>query len=134
MYAIQHNSLAIGPDGPIVDVDGVKLEAKDADAYNKSVEAQELDWLKTGPDKCTLYIKKKVVSKDGLSYQWWITTWPGTEVGQAFCSDRHYMGFQAYHGRSYRRSVSVRLYGVQYHGWWMESSGDYVRLKRAKRG
>jgi hypothetical protein len=60
-----------------------------------------------------------------------IITWMGTPVathvtvGQA----RKFYGY----ARSTRRPISCRIFGVQYHGWYMESSGDYCRLKKAKR-
>lgn len=31
------------------------------------------------------------------------------------------------------QAVTCRIFGVLYHGWYMESSGDYCRLKKAKK-
>lgn len=60
-----------------------------------------------------------------------IQTWLGTPIAtHVRIGPRRAMGF-GYH--SYRRPVSCRLYGVLYHGWYMESSGDYCRLTKAKR-
>lgn len=145
MYAIKHNGLAIGPDGPITDVDGVILEAKDADDYNKALAAQELTWIKSGPDRLILYVKrpdpaKTIFEREG---NWQVTTWLGTHVGIAWVTQRYRMGF----GGSYRRAITARIEvlmdgeageremtkWVDYHGWYFESSGDYCRLKRAKR-
>lgn len=146
MYAIQHNGLAIGPDGLIADADGVRLEAQHADEYNKAIEVQELAWIKTGPDRLMLYVKhpsptKTVFDREG---NWTVTTWLGTHVGIAHVTQRYRMGF-GFH--SYRRAITARIEvlmdgeagergltkWVDYHGWYYESSGDYCRLKRAKR-
>lgn len=145
MYAIEHNGLAIGPSGPITDVDGVKLEASDVNAYNKALEAQELQRIKTGPERLMLYVKhpdpnKMVFDREG---NWTVTTWLGTHVGIAWVTQRYRMGFGH---RSYRRAITARIEvlmdgeagesgltkWVDYHGWYYESSGDYCRLKRAK--
>ena len=105
---------------------------------NKAHEAKELDWLRTGPDECFLYIQQpdkectqhiaSANERKGNMY-FGVGTWPGTRVGNAWVGNRAYIGF---HG-AYRRPVTVRIFGTLYHGWWFESSGDYVRLKKAKR-
>ena len=100
------------------------------DAYNKALEAQELDWLKTHPDKVVLYIGTRVSTLRGDGPFWEVKTWPGTVLDNfAAVGPRRNVGF-GYH--TYRRSVSCKIFGVQYHGWYMESSGDYCRLRKAK--
>lgn len=136
-YAFVHNGKAYSPDGLITDVNGVPLEAKDAEAYNKSLEEQELAWLRTHPEKLVLYIKRPVKQLEGRTwnhidpdYWWQVTTWTGTVVCEcAHVGPRRRMGFGHY---SYRRAVTAVIYGCVYHGWYMESSGDYVRLRKGK--
>lgn len=138
-YAITHNGKAYSPDGLITDVNGVPLEAKDAEAYNKALEEQELAWLKTHPEKLTLYMKHPTKTFNGPGmcgpidpdYWWKVTTWMGTVVCEcAHVGPHRRVGFGRY---SYRRAVTAVICGCVYHGWYMESSGDYVRLKKAKR-
>lgn len=128
MYAIAYKGRAIGPSGEIKDINGVPLGAENVAEYNKALEDHEIEHIKTGPDRLFLYVTKKPMTKDG-SYQWRVTTWLGTDLGQGFCGERKYMGYN----RAYRRAITVRLFGVLYHGWYMESSGNYCRLRKAKR-
>ena len=59
-----------------------------------------------------------------------ITTFLGTSVAEHVgIGQRVQVGFGF---NSYRRSISCRIFGTLYHGWYMESSGDYCRLKKAK--
>lgn len=60
-----------------------------------------------------------------------ITTWVGTSVAtHVAIGQRVNVGGIA--GRhSYKRAVSCRIFGKQYHGWYYESAGDYCRLKLA---
>lgn len=59
-----------------------------------------------------------------------IQTWLGTPIAtHVWIGPRRYMGFN----RAYRRPVSCRINGVLYHGWYFESSGDYCRLKKARK-
>jgi len=135
-YRISHNGKVYGPSGVLVDV-----QPEDVDTYNRQLEAAELEWLKTGPEKCTLYIQRpdmdctqhiaSATERKGNMY-YGVGTWLGTRVGNAWVGCRSHSGFQGY-TRSYRRPVTVRIFGTLYHGWWFESSGEYVRLKRAKR-
>lgn len=141
MYAITHEGIAYGPDGPIVDTDGVRLQAEDTAAYNKALETQELARIKSGPDRLMLYVAhpkpdKTIFEREG---NWRVTTWLGTHVGIAHVTQRYRMGFG--YG-SYRRAITAKIEvlredgsttWVDYHGWYFESSGDYCRLKRAKR-
>ncbi len=137
-YGIAHNGKVYGPSGVLVDV-----RPEDVDTYNRQLEASKLEWLKTGPEKCTLYIQRPdmectqhiagAIEHKGNMY-YGVGTWLGTRVGNAWVGDRSISGFQGYYrGGTYRRPVTTRVFGTLYHGWWYESSGDYVRLKKAKR-
>ena len=130
------------PMSDIKDVEGTPLKPEDTDAYNKALEAKELDWFRTGPDKCVLYIQRPDLTckehrsntdnKNNMYFG--VCTWLGTRVGNAWVGNRAYIGFQGHSRRgAYRRPVTVRIFGTLYHGWWFESSGDYVRLKKAKK-
>lgn len=151
MYAITHEGKVFSTDGLITDIEGTPLLAADAAAYNKALETQELEHFKSGPERIMAYcVKVDTTNKtfaDALSKgwttetterkhwqssEWHVQTWLGTDLGQAFLGDRAYSGFRSYHGASYRRSITVRIFGTLYHGWYFESSGDYCRLKRAK--
>lgn len=142
-YAINHNGKAYGPTGPITDINGTPLSPEDIDAYNRQLEAQELEHIKSSPEKLVLYIQHpdKDCTQHTASAQenkgnmyYGVGTWLGTRVGNAWVGDRSISGFQGYYrGGTYRRPVTTRVFGTLYHGWWYESSGDYVRLKKAKR-
>lgn len=129
-YAFVHEGKAVGPNGNIADADGVSLAAADAAEYNKAVEQQELEWLKTGPEKMILYVGHEESKDSGSTGAWTVTTWLGTFLSYALMGNRVQVGFGMH---TYRRAMSCRIFGVLYHGWFMESSGDYCRLKRAKR-
>lgn len=132
-YAITHNGVTYGPGGQVTDVEGTPLNPENADAYSKEVEKQELAWLQSHPDKVTLYVKHPVdVSKGFDPNNWWkVTTWLGTVVCEhAFVGPRKRMGFG---DGSYRRAMTAIICGVKYHGWYFESSGQYCRLKKAKK-
>lgn len=125
MYAFVHDGKAYGPDGVIKDTEGTPLAADDADAYNREVERQEIDWLKTGPDRVFLYVRH------GQSQTSGVTTWLGTDVAtEVQIGRRVNVGFGRH---TYRRSVVCRIFGVRYVGWYLESSGSYCRLRKAKR-
>lgn len=143
-YAFVHEGKAYGPSGRIEDVEGTPLEAKDAATYNKALEANEIEWLKTAPDKVMLYVKvgmlrdpNKLGSRltdgsmarangDEVSIQ----TWLGTKVStHEWLGPKRHIGFGF---STYRRAVSCRIFGVLYHGWFYQSSGDYCRLRKAK--
>ncbi len=149
MYAITREGKSFGPDGLIQDMEGTPLAAQDADAYNKALEAQELASIKTGPDKLFLYVKTVDTTEESwqkaLASGWtpetterkhWqssrvdVGTWLGTRVSDwVSLGTKSYIGF----GGAYRRSVSCSIFGVKYHGWYMESSGDYCRLTKSKK-
>ena len=91
----------------------------DAVKHNRELEAKELEWLRTGPEKVFLYVRMPDA----------ITTFLGTPVAtHVVVGLRVRMGF----GGAYRRSVSCKIFGVRYVGWYMESSGSYCRLRRTK--
>jgi hypothetical protein len=102
-----------------------KAEISDVDAHNKQLESVEIEWLKTHPNNLFLYVKQSKPDAD-----WSISTWLGTIVSTgATFGPRRNIGF-GYH--TYRRAVSARIFGVLYHGWYFESSGNYCRLRKAK--
>ena len=130
-YAIEHNSTAYGPDGVIPGLEHVE-------DYNKKLEARELAWLQTHPDKICLYVVHPTKQFNGPGmcgpidpdYSWKLTTWLGTVVcPHVFMGAKQRIGF----GGSYRRALTATICGTLYHGWYMESSGDYCRLRKAKR-
>lgn len=123
MYAFTFQGKTFLPDGRI---DVVTI----SDEYNRQQEAQELESLRAGVDRAFLYVRKITTSKDGLSYQWNVTTFLGTVVCRhAYVGDRQYT-FGNRH--VYRRPISACIFGRWYTGYYMESSGDYCRLKLAK--
>lgn len=128
MYAITHDGKAIGPDGLITDVEGTPLAAEDAEAYNQAVEKAELEHIKTSPKHIFAYVKKPSgVEPNRVSAS--VHTWRGVHLGWAWLGSRAYVGF----GNSYRRAVTVRIFDTLYRGWYMESSGDYCKLTKAKK-
>lgn len=138
MYAFVHQGKVFGPDGIIKDVEGTPLEAKDAEAYNKALEAQEIERIKSGPDKLFVYIGHKPMDSGDphKTYGWGkdhhcVQTWTGAFLGWAWIGPKR--KFPAFGNHSIRRAVTVRIFGVLYHGWYFESSGDYCRLTKAKR-
>ena len=133
-YVFEHEGKAFTPDGK------VELQTT-VDEHNRDAEQKELDWLKTAPDKVLLYVKtdapKETMFTGDFRVVWHsakVTTWLGTVPNglspNALVGPRRYIGF-GHH--SYRRAISAFIYGVKYVGWYMESSGDYCRLKKAKR-
>ena len=132
-YAFTHESNVFTPDGRI------DLRPDQADAYNREQEAHELAALREHPDKAFLYVKlapqrqdmARVTYTNQMTLSGSIQTWTGTVLDpRAWFGPRRYIGF-GYH--TYRRAVTCTLFGVAYYGWFYESSGDYCRLKRAKR-
>lgn len=127
MYAFNHQDKGFLPDGGTI-------PASETADHNKQVEQAEIARLKTAPDRVFLYVKRP--SEQGPDYtpdrQTKITTFLGTVVSDkdsVSFSVRRYIGFDRW---TYRRAITCRLFGVLYHGWYMESSGDYCRLKKAK--
>ena len=105
--------------------------------HNKEVEGKEIAWLKTAPDRVFLYIHElpvELIRKSAARI--WIrcevTTWLGMVLdGNAMMGPP--IKVPAYYHPSTRRSVTARIFGVLYHGTYYESSGNYCRLKKAKR-
>ena len=115
-YAIEHEGKQFTPEG-IVTEDGRTTEER-----NRETERKEIEWLRTGPERVFLYVSEN---------PWRITTWLGTRVStQESIGPKVYVGFGH---NTYRRAVRCQIFGVLYHGWYMESSGSYCRLKRAKK-
>lgn len=96
------------------------------------VEQQELDWLKTGPEKVFLYVKLPN-ERNPYTSQGAITTWLGTvlDPSATFGQLREFPCFGPFPSK--RRAVSCRIFGVLYHGFYYQSSGSYCRLRKAKR-
>ena len=135
MYAITHNGKAYGPNGLITDTEGTPLLAEHTADYNRQLEEQEMAHIKTGPDNLFLYARITEIGSPSYfsSSRGTISTWPGTALdpNANFGPKRNFPCFGPF--PSVRRAVTCRIYGVLYHGWYFESSGDYCRLKRSKR-
>jgi hypothetical protein len=99
-----------------------RTKIANAEEHNRKLEAAEIANLKTHPEHVTLYISS---GPHALA----IITWLGTVVSDScMIGPRRQIGF-GYH--TYRRSVDCRIFGARYVGWWCESSGEYVRLRKA---
>lgn len=121
-YVITLNGKVYGPDG-IIPIPDSQVEAQ-----NRETERMEIEWLHTHPDRCTLYIQEESGEHGETVYR--LTNCLGTALDiRPHVGRRSYVGF----GGAYRRSVSCRIFGVLYHGWYMESSGDYCHLRKARR-
>ena len=121
MYAIEHEGKAYTPDGVIT--------CADVTEHNAAIEEQEIAWLKTGPRQVMLYVREPKEGQD-----WAITTWLGAVVSEhPWVGSVRSFRVPGSHWPSKRRPVTCRIFGTLYHGWYFESSGDYCRLKRAKR-
>lgn len=153
-YIVEFQGTKYTPEGK-ADVPGT------VEDRNRETERQEIEWLKTAPARVFLYVGhdqvlrsccraagklnavrcpvcESVITDSPRGYV--ITTWLGTVLGtHVAIGQRRIMGFHAmpgrtnnpWFGKSYRRAVSCRLFGVLYHGWYFESSGSYCRLKKA---
>ncbi len=109
---------------------GDSVERAACDRQNKELEQTEIAWLQTHPEHCVLYVKRTVATPLPQCRETAvITTWLGTHIAPCYMSPRHNIGFGY---RTYRRHVTCTIFGKLYAGWYMESSGDYVRLKRCK--
>jgi hypothetical protein len=109
----------------------VDLRPYQVDAYNREQTERELAALQE--PACTramLYVTLDKGAVPSCGTYGRIHTWTGHELdARAHFSARRYIGF-GYH--TYRRAVTCTLFGVAWHGWFMESSGDYCRLTRSK--
>ena len=123
-YAISFKGKVFTPDG--------RAMIGDVEAHNRELESKEIEWLQTHPESAFLYVKtQKPPTTCGLDsdQHYAITTWLGTVVSQwVKVGRRVHVGF----GYAYRRSINARIFGVRYVGWYMESSGNYCRLRKAK--
>lgn len=103
---------------------------KDTGCYiDGAFESREIESLKAHPDRVVLYVGSQTMPDIGLRDMPCITTWLGTIVSQ-WCKmgPRVYVGWNG----AYRRYINCRIFGVRYVGWYMESSGNYCRLRKAK--
>lgn len=126
-YVVEFKGKFYTPDG--------KVEVENPEEYNKECERKELEWIESKPEKIFAYVK---VLEDRFPEDecWYCRAEIGTRMGKVISDPywtmigpRRYVGF----GGSYRRAVDTRIGGVRYVGWWFESSGDYCRLRKAKR-
>ena len=131
-YAFAHEGKGFMPSG------GMPIAAEDVPAHNRELEAREIAWLRTAPQSLFLYVKHPLHTtkydadlRASDLFACEITTWLGTVV-----SESARMGMRARVGfgfHTYRRSIDCRIFGTRYVGWYMESSGNYCRLQKAKR-
>jgi hypothetical protein len=132
MYALEFQGSAFTPDG--------KQPIPDMKAHNQEMEKLEIEWLKTGPDNVFLYVHLPKYVTPFMACgpntateleRPNIHTLLGTVVSTyCYIGPRRQIGFGRH---TYRRGVTARIFGVLYHGWYMESSGDYCRLRKARR-
>ncbi len=142
-YAFTFQDAVFTPDGK------ADLTPDTTSDHNAEVERAEIDAIKSGKlDRLFLYVKKVDTTEEHYqraltqgytpetterrhwqAHRWSIGTWLGTHLAWAIVGSPRRMGF----GWSTRRHVTVDLFGTLYHGWYYESSGDYCRLKRAKK-
>lgn len=134
-YGFNHQGRSFFPDGatPVAETQA------QTDARNRETEAHEIEWLKTHPEKVFLYIQLLARQRDNVSsisgaagfarvHTWLGTTLdPNAYVGPS----REFPCFGPFPSR--RRSVECVIFGARYVGWYFESSGDYCRLRKAKR-
>lgn len=118
-YAFVHEGKAYTPNQTAVD-------AATADERNKALEASELEWLRTGPDRLFLYVG--YADKRPATIQ----TWLGTVVSTSalFGPVSRFACFGPF--PSERQSIDCRIFGVRYVGWYFKSSGQYCRLRKSK--
>jgi hypothetical protein len=129
-YVFEHEGKQFTPDGA-VSVGPTK-------DHNREIEAEEIRALKEHPERLFLYVKHPpntppwlVLANCNRNPEVAITTWLGTVVSERCqIGARCNVGF-GYH--TYRRAVDCRIFGVRYVGWYMESSGNYCRLRKSKR-
>jgi hypothetical protein len=145
-YKFEHRGKAYDADGP-----AVPSSQLDVTEHNRETERAEIAWLQTAPDAVLLYIGQGILqtccrtadtlnwltcpichtAREDMARGWRVQTWLGTVIGTHVTMGPRRTMFRAVH--TYRRPMTCRLYGVQYHGWYYESSGDYCRLRKSKR-
>lgn len=123
-YIFEHEGKQYSPDG-IVSVPDMTLA-------NKQTELDEIERLKMHPERLFLYVSHARDILRSAPAECQITTWLGTvlDARAHMGPSREFPCFGPFSSR--RRAVRCVLFGVAYHGWYMESSGNYVRLKRSK--
>jgi len=90
------------------------------EAMSRQLETPEIESIKAGAEKLFLYVGKKPLTGDpakyfGVGHDFYcVQTWLGTFLGWAWVGRRVYTGFGY---RTYRRAVTVRMFGVLYNGW-----------------
>lgn len=129
-YAIEHNGMAYTPDDAVPDL-------KHVAEYNKALEEKELAWLQTHPEKITLYVRHSgwqgVKGSRRWSHSGQLTTWLGTVICErCWVGPQKRAGFQGNFG-STRAAIDAVIFGVRYVGWYFDSTGNYCRLRKAKR-
>jgi hypothetical protein len=130
-YEFLHEGNAYTPDGD----QPRATDQTDVDARNREIEAGELDWLRTGPDRVFLYVGPLTPFAGRIGHTTCtgqIQTWLGTALCTAAIGPARKFRCWGY-WPSVRRSVDCRIFGVRYVGWYMESSGSYCRLRKARR-
>lgn len=126
-YLIEHNGKVYSPDGVVTLPDGMTV-----DDINKQNEKRELEWLAAHPERVFLYMES--FKDSGIGTRWGVTTQHGSTL-----LDSNAIVGPPYKCRAFgsfpsvRRSVRCTIFGRWYYGTYYESSGDYCRLKRAKR-
>ena len=126
-YGFKHDDKVFTPNAT------TGVDAQTSDERNKEIERREIEWLRTSPERGVFLYVSHPKGLDGFSTRVAnIHTWLGTVVstGPTLLGPKAYVGFGH---NSYRRSVDCRIFGVRYVGWYYESSGDYCRLRKAKR-
>jgi hypothetical protein len=91
------------------------------DGRNLVTAAIEREHIATGPERLFVYVKRGDPDT--------VIQWTGHYLGLAWIGPKARVGFNG----SYRHPITARIYDHLYHGWYYASSGDYARLKLAKR-
>lgn len=120
MYAIEHQGKAFTPDG--------RADIANVETNNQRVEREQLAELQAHPERAFLYVKHSG------EFPYWkhtgsITLWTGVVLDpKAWIGDLRRDNFG---GK--RAAIDCTIFGVRYTGWYFYSTGDYCRLKKAKR-
>jgi len=148
-YVFTHGEEHFSPEGAV----SLTTSAHD---HNLEVERQEIAHLQTAPDRVFLYVTESTIVKSccrlavkhgtgeagcpicrtrlaDMQKGPAITTWLGTHIATHVELGPVYK-IPAFGGwPSSRQSVRCRINGVQYHGTYYKSSGNYCRLQKSKR-
>lgn len=134
-FLITLHGKVYSPDGA---VEGIKVE--DVPEFNRNIEEIYIESLKLHPASVFAYVKLpddyQPVSRT-RDYTFAvgqnrakITSGAGTSIATDVYIGR--VSRTGFGWDTYRRPVTCRIFGARYHGWYMESSGDYCRLKKSK--